>query len=71
MKIKEQYNINKNSKVGESCICPSCNMKFIKKYYQQAFCQTRGGTICKDFYWNLITPTKRNNKTRISPASRR
>lgn len=71
MNIKEQYKTNKDSKVGESCKCPSCNTNFIKKYYQQAFCQTKGGTICKDFYWNLVTPTKRNNKTRISPASRR
>ena len=42
-----------------------------KTNYQQAFCKTKSGTKCKDKYWNTVTPTKRNNKTRISPASAR
>jgi hypothetical protein len=29
------------------------------------------GMICKDAYWNTIDPKKRNNTTRISPASKR
>ena len=69
MKIKERYSLNKEAKVGEGCICPSCNSKFIKENYQQAFCKTKTGTKCKDKYWNTVTPTKRNNKTRISLAS--
>lgn len=69
MKMVERYKQNKKSKVGESCICPSCNSKFIKTNYQQVFCKTRTGTKCKDKYWNTVTPEKRNNTTRISPAS--
>ena len=71
MKIRERYVLNKSSKVGDNCICPSCQTKFVKENYQQGFCKTKGGTKCKDKYWNTVTPTKRNNTTRISPASKR
>lgn len=71
MKKREQYKSNKESKVGDKCVCPSCNTDFIKEHYQQAFCKTRSKTKCKDKYWNTVTPTKRNNTTRISPASAR
>ena len=69
MKLKERYKLNKTAKVGDECVCPSCGTKFIKTNYQQAFCKSKGGTICKDKYWNTITPEKRCNTTRISPAS--
>lgn len=69
--MKKIHNINKKKKVGDRCICPSCGSKFTKKHYQQIFCKTKGGTICKDKYWNTVTPTKKNNITRISPASKR
>jgi hypothetical protein len=69
MNIKERYNINKKAKVGEICICPSCGTSFKKTNYQQVFCKTKIGTICKDKYWNTVTSNKRNNKTRISPAN--
>jgi len=62
---------NKEAKVGDECICPSCGTKFIKETYQQVFCKTKGGTICKDKYWNTVTPQKRCNTTRISPANAR
>ena len=68
-KIKSLYKTNKNIKIGEGGICPSCGNKFIKTNYQQAFCRSKGGTICKDKYWNTIIKTKRNNTTRISPAN--
>lgn len=68
--MKAQYNKNKTAKVGEACVCPSCNTPFTKTQHQQAFCKSRKGTKCKDLYWNTITPHKRNNTTRISPASR-
>jgi len=71
MKLREQYQLNKLAKVGEQCVCPSCKSPFEKEHYQQAFCKTRRKTVCKDKYWNLVTPTKRNNTTRISPASKR
>jgi hypothetical protein len=69
MKIKAQYELNKKAKVGDNCICPSCQSEFIKQSYQQAFCKTKAGTVCKDYYWNNVTETKRNNTTRISPAN--
>lgn len=69
MRIKERYMLNKAAKVGETCICPSCSTKFTKEVYQQAFCKTKSGTICKDKYWNTITPKKRYNTTRITPTN--
>lgn len=71
MEIRKRYKINKNAKIGNECICPSCGSTFIKTSYQQAFCKTQGGTICKDKYWNTVTPQKRCNTTRISPANAR
>ena len=69
MKIKTRYRLNKSAKVGDQIICPSCGTHFTKAQHQQAFCKTKGGTICKDKYWNTVTPDKKNNRTRISPAS--
>lgn len=69
--MKVNYKLNKEKKVGDRCICPSCNTQFVKGNYQQIFCKTKGGTICRDKYWNTVTPTKRNNTTRISSANRR
>lgn len=71
MTRRERYKKSKSAKVGETCICPSCGTEFVKTSYQQAFCKTKGGTVCKDKYWNTVTPTKRNNTTRISPANSR
>lgn len=68
-KIKEAYARSKQAKVGDVCVCPSCNRSFIKEHYQQAFCKSMPGTKCKDRYWNTVDPSKRNNTTRISPAS--
>ncbi len=68
-KIKELYENAKSAKVGSTCKCPSCGTEFEKTNYQQAFCKSKKGTKCKDKYWNLVTPEKRNNTTRISPAS--
>lgn len=67
--IIKQYKKNKTAKVGEICFCPSCGAEFVKGNYQQAFCKTKGGTVCKDRYWNTVTPQKRCNTTRISPAN--
>lgn len=69
MGMKDKYKKAKQAKVGEQCVCPSCNTSFVKTNYQQAFCKSKGKTICKDKYWNTVTPKKRNNTTRISPAS--
>jgi len=70
-KLKQNYNDNKSKKVGEKCSCPSCGEFFTKEVYQQVFCKTKRGTQCKDYYWNNVTPKKRNNTTRIFLANRR
>jgi hypothetical protein len=69
MAIKNIYNINKLAVIGSSCTCPSCGTVFNKVTRQQAFCTSKTGTKCKDKYWNTVTPSKRCNTTRISPAS--
>lgn len=69
--MKAIYNQNKTAKIGSECKCPSCGTKFIKLNYQQAFCKNKPKTQCKDKYWNTVDPKKRNNTTRISPASAR
>lgn len=33
------------------------------------FCKSKGGTKCKDNYWNNVDPSKRDNRTRISPMN--
>jgi hypothetical protein len=58
MNLKERYQLNKTIKVGVECVCPSCNTKFIKSSYQQVFCKSKSGTICKDKYWNTVDPKK-------------
>ena len=68
--LQQKHKKSKSAKIGDKCICPSCDAEFIKTNYQQAFCKTKTGTTCKDFYWNNVTPEKRNNTTRISPANR-
>lgn len=69
-KITKIYNESKEAKVGSICKCPSCGTEFTKTNYQQAFCKSKSGTKCKDKYWNTVIPSKRNNTTRISPASK-
>jgi hypothetical protein len=69
--IRAKYKSAKAGIVGDKCDCPSCGTEFVKTNYQQAFCKTKGKTRCKDKYWNTVIPEKRNNTTRISPASAR
>jgi len=71
MKKVERYKLNKELVIGDKCFCPSCNECFVKTQHQQAFCKNKPGTVCKDAYWNSVTPNKRNNTTRISPANAR
>lgn len=70
-KLIEAKKLCNEAKIGEEIICPSCGTKHIKKSYQSVFCKTKKGTKCKDNYWNNVDPKKRNNRTRISPASAR
>lgn len=67
--LKRRYNKAKEAKVGDIIKCPSCGSIFKKTNYQSAFCKELGGTVCKDYYWNNVIETKRNNTTRISPAN--
>jgi len=55
-KLKKLYEAAKSAKVGSTCKCPSCGTEFVKTNYHQAFCKSKGGTICKDKYWNTVTP---------------
>jgi len=71
MRITARYNLNTKKRVGDTCKCPSCGAEFVKSHYAQKFCRSKAGTVCKDYYWNFVTETKRNNTTRISPANRR
>jgi len=68
-KLIEAKELCNTTKIGEEIICPSCSSKHIKKSYQSVFCKTKGGTKCKDNFWNNVDPSKRCNTTRISPAS--
>lgn len=70
-RLTARYNLNKKKKVGDVCKCPSCGTEFTKTHYAQKFCKSKQGTVCKDYYWNFVTETKRNNTTRISPANAR
>ena len=67
--MKARYSVNKSAKVGDNLVCPSCGTSFVKSNYQQAFCKSKSGTFCKDYFWNNVTPNKRNNTARISPAN--
>lgn len=68
-RLTARYDLNKKKVVGDSCKCPSCGAEFVKTHYQQKFCKSKQGTVCKDYYWNFVTESKRNNTTRISPAN--
>jgi hypothetical protein len=47
-KVMGLYKDNKSAKVGTQIECPVCHKKFVKKYYQQAFCCTEH----KEKFWN-------------------
>ena len=67
--LKKLYKAAKEAKISEIIICPSCNTKHIKTHYNTVFCKSNIKTVCKDYYWNNVTETKRCNTTRISPAN--
>lgn len=67
--LKLVYKASTEAKTGSTIVCPGCLKQHVKTYYNTVFCKTKGKTVCKDKYWNTVTPTKRNNTTRISPAS--
>jgi hypothetical protein len=64
--LKQLYNLAKSIKVGNTFVCPSCGTSEIKKHYNQAFCKSKEKTKCKDYYWNNVDESKRNNVDRPS-----
>lgn len=70
-KLIEAKALCNDAKIGNEIVCPSCGTTHVKKSYQSVFCKSKGGTKCKDNFWNNVDPKKRNNRTRISPASAR
>jgi hypothetical protein len=70
-KLTTLYEACKSVKIGSIIKCPSCNTQHTKNAYNTIFCKTKGGSVCKDNYWNNVDPNKRNNKKRISPANAR
>ena len=54
MRLTERHQMNKDSYIGTTCICPSCGTSFVKNKMNQCFCKTKPKTMCKDFYWNSI-----------------
>ena len=59
------------AKVGEEIKCPSCGTKHTKTTYHSVFCKSKGGTVCKDNYWNNVDGAKRDNVTRITEARKK
>ena len=60
-----------NSVVGGVIVCPSCGTHHVKASYQSVFCKSKGGTKCKDNYWNNVDGEKRDNTKRISPGRKK
>lgn len=57
--MREKYNKNKKTIVGETCFCPACDTQFTKTTYHQVFCRTRSHTQCKDQYYNTLLSEKK------------
>jgi hypothetical protein len=68
--LKKRREVCQNAPIGSEIVCPSCGTAHIKKAYNTVFCKTKGGTVCKDNFWNNVDPKKRNNRTRISPGNK-
>ena len=65
-KMKNLYNTAKDTKVGDTFKCPTCNKKTTKNTYQKTFCsngKTKGKGNCKDGFWNIVDPEKRCRNT--------
>ena len=64
--MKGCYDKAKTAKVGETVTCAGCKTQFVKKHYQQAFCQTK----CKDKYWNFINDKRLNRAQRYQQVAK-
>lgn len=54
--MQERYTKNMRAPRGSTIRCACCAKDITKKTHQQSFCQTK----CKDHYWNLTEPTRRD-----------
>ena len=57
MKLKQKIQINRNTKVGETLVCPICGSEFVKKSYQHVYCSLH----CKDKRHNMINSNRHKN----------
>ncbi|MAI07966.1 MAG: hypothetical protein CMF61_03315 [Magnetococcales bacterium] len=54
--------IARETEVGDTITCPNCKNEFEKRNSQHLFCsngRTKQGGNCKDRYWNLHDPKRR------------
>lgn len=65
--MRQLYAVGKQADVGTVINCPGCGQTLVKKTKHHKY----HNQVCKDAYWNQVDPRKRNNTTRISPASAR
>lgn len=58
--MAEVYETNRLAAIGTNISCPTCNRQFAKRTYHHVFCSSkkrrRGGSTCKDKYWNITNP---------------
>lgn len=62
---KKIYELASDAKAGSTITCAGCGKDLTKTTYHKKFHDNK----CKDAYWNVVDYNKRNNTTRISPAS--
>jgi len=55
-----RYENAKNAPVGAMIACPTCNKQIRKMSYGHKFCSRIGPGNCKDTYWNIATPERRD-----------
>jgi len=67
--MKTQYDANRAAKIGSKLSCPVCRASFLKTTYHKVFCSNqktqRGSSSCKDQYWNVATPERKERTARV------
>ena len=61
--MRERYLLAKNTKVGESFLCPACASELVKTT-RKMFCSSTGKGNCKDHYHNTINPSRLKQRRR-------
>jgi hypothetical protein len=68
--LNRRYLNSRMSLTGDKVECPSCGKTFIKSH-GKVFCsnnKTSKLLNCKDFYWNNVTPHKKNRGIKKLPT---